>query len=82
MPGHSVSLAADRFVRSLQIAFEGSYGAALLEKLAKNYILGFANACLHHRRCEALCETQQRTIGTTRQQPDMGKGREKRNRKK
>ena len=46
-------------------AFEGSQGVALPEKLVKVSILGFASTRSHHRRCEALCETEKRKIGQT-----------------
>ena len=40
------TLAAVQFVRSLPIAYEGSHGVALLEKLVKISILGFAQRSL------------------------------------
>ena len=61
----STALAAIRSVRSLRIAFEGSHGVALLEKLVIISILSLQSARLHHRRCEALCKTENRRIGQT-----------------
>ena len=40
------NLAAIRFVRSLRMVFEGSHNAALLKKLVKISIFGFARCSL------------------------------------
>ena len=66
-----VFLAAIRFVHSLRIAVEGSHGAALLEKLVKISILGFANRSLAPYQVRGIVRNRKEQKSGNQLQPDI-----------